>query len=208
MGPHRSPLLPRTHLPLLKYWYLGDEESGRKSRPIGSMLVPQPGAPPGVSPSSQCHTCSLSPRPTGPAIRPPSPAGMSLWEGLVLSTCLTRYSPVSIPPCPSPHPCVPGHSPSRLGENRNSLSFLHGSGARAEKGLGGGPRGSWGSGAHSPPGGALRIRTGVCMQSCFLLLEQNPRPHFIIQNFCRYKLMKYKLRVHTEADKREQHTVI
>ena len=161
MGPHRSPLLPRTHLPLLKYWYLGDEESGRKSRPIGSMLVPQPRAPPGVSHSSQCHTCSLSPRPTGPAIRPPSPAGMSLWEGLVLSTCLTRYSPVSIPPCPSPHPCVPGHSPSRLGENRNSLSFLHGSGARAEKGLGGGPRGSWGSGAHSPPGGALRIRTGV-----------------------------------------------
>ena len=74
-----------------------------------------------------------------------------LWEGLMLTTCPITYSPVPVPPCPSPHPSVPGHSPTRLGENRNSLSFLHGRGGGAEKGLGGGPLGSWGSGAHSLP---------------------------------------------------------
>ena len=41
-----------------------------------------------------------------------------------------------------------------------------------------------------------------------LLLKGNPKPHFIKQNSCKCKLMKYKLRAHTEADKGEKRTVI
>lgn len=132
-----------------------------KSTPIGSMLVPQPG-PLQVFPSLHTFT---------PALCPLAPLGQP--SGLPAQlACLSSGKASCLVPVPpgihlslshlAPAPTrVPGHSPSRLGENRSSLSFLHGSGVRAEKGLGGGPWGSRGSGAHSPPGGALRIRTGA-----------------------------------------------
>lgn len=169
VGPHHNPLLPRTHLPLLKYWYLGDEESGRKSRPIGSMLVPHP-RPLQVFPSLHTFTSALSPRPTRPAIRPPSsPACMSLlWEGLMLTTCPIRYSPV--PPgihlslshlAPAPTPMSQATHPRGWGRTATACPSCMGVGAGLRRGWEEAP---WVPGGLEPtafPGGALRIRTGA-----------------------------------------------
>lgn len=105
MGPHSSPLLPRTHLPLLKYWYLGDEESGRKSTPIGSMLVPQPG-PLQVFPSLHTFTHALCPlAPLGqPSGLPAQLARLSSGK----ASCLVpvppgiHLSPSHLAPAPTP----------------------------------------------------------------------------------------------------------
>lgn len=98
-------------------------------------------------------------------VGPPSPAHSISPLGRLPAqyTCPTRYSPVSVPPRPCPQPCVPGHSPSRLGENCSSLSFLHRSGAEAKEGLGEGPGfpGGLEATVPQPPGRALRIRTGA-----------------------------------------------
>ena len=153
VGPHHNPLLPRTHLPLLKYWYLGDEESGRKSRPIGSMLVPHP-RPLQVFPS--LHTCSV-----------PSPHWASHQASQQPSLHVSPLGRphayyLSHPTLPQPPPQCPRSLTLEAGGEPQQLvlpAWAGGAGLRR-----GWEEAPWVPGGLEPtafPGGALRVRTGA-----------------------------------------------
>lgn len=150
------PHLPRSHPPLLKFWYLEDSESGRKaglmasSRPYPTPFPREGPSRAQVLPTFPPFHLLSSPSSARPTPGPPSPAPLAPQASPAQD--LSHLTP-------TPTPVSEGHSPSRLGENRSSLSFLQ---ERGKGGAEGGQVGKrpWGfrTTAPQPPRGAFTIQ--------------------------------------------------
>lgn len=160
-GPHRSPRIPGSHPPLLKFWYLEDSESGRKAG-LGSRLPPAPGPPPPQGRASKGPGVSCLPTWTTalyllPGQARPNSPGPSGLPALHLShrmfTCLSAS--------PLPHPASRLSGPLTLqagGEAQQLVLPAGKGGGRSWGGRRGRGPGVSGTTAPQPPRGALAVQ--------------------------------------------------
>lgn len=174
--PHCGPLLHGAHLPLLKFWYLEDEDSGRKARPVGlaQCWFPSPRPLPAVTTGgrslgvSNLHalTPALRPLPLlGQPRRASQPSSQRLSSGK--ASCSVPVPPgIHLSPshlAPAPNPVSQGTHPRGWGRTAAACPSCTGVGQRLRRGWEKAPGflGVWRPQSHSPPVGPSESELGL-----------------------------------------------